>query len=138
MEKYISDSAEKTAKIAKNIAKTCKKSDILLLFGDLGAGKTVFAKGFISHFLRGQNVVSPTFTILNTYNSKPPIYHFDLYRIKDISELDQIGFYEYVFGDGISLIEWPERLEGQLSKNVIKVQINKIDVTTREIIVERD
>ena len=121
MDKYISSSAEKTAKIAKNIAKTCKKGDILLLYGDLGAGKTDFAKGFISYFLRGQNVVSPTFTILNTYSAKVPIYHFDLYRIKDISELDQIGFYEYVFGDGISLIEWPERLNGQIKNNVVKV-----------------
>ena len=137
MEKYISSSAEKTAKIAKNIAKTCKKGDILLLFGDLGAGKTVFAKGFISCFLRGQNVVSPTFTILNTYSAKVPIYHFDLYRIKDISELDQIGFDEYVFGDDISLIEWPERLNGALKNNVIKVYINKTGEESREIIVER-
>ena len=136
MKKFISTSAEKTAKIAKNIAKTCKKGDILLLFGDLGAGKTVFAKGFIS-FFSGQNVVSPTFTILNTYSAKFPIYHFDLYRIKDISELDQIGFYEYVYGDGISLIEWPERLSGILTNNVIKVKIEKIDDNTREIIMER-
>ncbi|MBQ7579577.1 MAG: tRNA (adenosine(37)-N6)-threonylcarbamoyltransferase complex ATPase subunit type 1 TsaE [Clostridia bacterium] len=134
----MSNSAEKTAKIAKKIAKTCKKGDNLLLFGDLGAGKTVFAKGFISAFLKKQNVVSPTFTIVNTYGEKNPIYHFDLYRINDIRELDEIGFFDYVYGNGICLIEWPERLMGVNLKNTIKVQILKIDDETREIIVEKN
>jgi len=136
MEKFISLSAEKTAKIAKDIAKNCKKGDILLLYGDLGAGKTVFAKGFVSYFSK-QNVVSPTFTILNTYNGKTNIYHYDLYRVNNLNELDEIGFFETIYSDGISLIEWPERLGKEKIKNAIKIRINKLSDDEREIIVER-
>ena len=136
MEKYLSDSALKTAKIAKIIAKTCKKGSVLLLYGDLGAGKTVFAKGFVSQFSK-QNVVSPTFTILNTYIGKININHYDLYRINSLNELDEIGFFETIYSSNISLIEWPERLNGQIKNNVVKVYINKTGEETREIVVER-
>ena len=136
MEKYLSESALKTAKIAKNIAKTCKKGSVLLLYGDLGAGKTVFAKGFVSQFSK-QNVVSPTFTILNTYIGKININHYDLYRINSLNELDEIGFFETIYSSNISLIEWPERLEGVKIKNAIIIRINKISDNEREIIVER-
>ncbi|MBQ7452809.1 MAG: tRNA (adenosine(37)-N6)-threonylcarbamoyltransferase complex ATPase subunit type 1 TsaE [Clostridia bacterium] len=134
MEKYISDSDKKTAKFAKKLAKTCKKGDILLLYGDLGAGKTVFAKGFVSHFSRA-SVVSPTFTIVNTYPGKTPVYHFDLYRIENPAELEQIGFEDYLYGGGICLIEWPEKAQNYQFENAKVVKIIKIDEDTREIVV---
>lgn len=137
MKSYLSDSVLKTAKIAKQIAKTCKKGDILLLFGDLGAGKTVFAKGFVSYFSKAQ-VVSPTFTIVNTYKGDINIYHFDLYRINSVEELEEIGFEEYLYSDGICLIEWPERAKELLPRNLIKVSIIKKGDNQREIIVEKN
>lgn len=137
MKSYLSDSVLKTAKIAKQIAKTCKKGDIVLLFGDLGAGKTVFAKGFVSYFSKAQ-VVSPTFTIVNTYKGDINIYHFDLYRINSVEELEEIGFEEYLYSDGICLIEWPERAKELLPRNLIKVSIIKKGDNQREIIVEKN
>ncbi len=137
MKSYLSDSVLKTAKIAKQIAKTCKKGDILLLFGDLGAGKTVFAKGFVSYFSKAQ-VVSPTFTIVNTYKGDINIYHFDLYRINSVEELEEIGFEEYLYSDNICLIEWPERAKELLPRNLIKVSIIKKGDNQREIIVEKN
>ncbi len=113
---YISNSQEDTIKIAKNFAKTLSKGDVVVLKGDLGAGKTVFTKGIASYFNGDKNhTISPTFTILNEYNTNPKIYHFDFYRIKNEDELIAIGIEEYLFGDGICVIEWPERAPETLS-----------------------
>jgi len=113
---YISNSQEDTIKIAKNFAKTLSKGDVVVLKGDLGAGKTVFTKGIASYFHGDKNhTISPTFTILNEYNTNPKIYHFDFYRIKNEDELIAIGIEEYLFGDGICVIEWPERAPETLS-----------------------
>lgn len=132
MEKFITKNSEETAELAKNIAKKCKKGDVLLLFGDLGAGKTVFSKGFVSAF-SGAQVTSPTFTIVNTYEGKIPIFHFDLYRINDADELYMIGIEEYLYGDGITLVEWPERAMEVFPKSAKRVTIKKLDDTRREI-----
>lgn len=121
--------------MAKKIAKKCKKGDVLLLFGDLGAGKTVFSKGFVSAF-SGAQVTSPTFTIVNTYEGKIPIFHFDLYRINDADELYMIGIEEYLYGDGITLVEWPERAMEIFPKSAKRVTIKKLDDTRREITIE--
>ena len=135
MEKFITKNSEETAKWAKKIAKKCKKGDVLLLFGDLGAGKTVFSKGFVSAF-SGAQVTSPTFTIVNTYEGKIPIFHFDLYRINDADELYMIGIEEYLYGDGITLVEWPERAMEVFPKSAKRVIIKKLDDTRREITIE--
>lgn len=135
MEKFITKNSEETAELAKKIAKKCKKGDVLLLFGDLGAGKTVFSKGFVSAF-SGAQVTSPTFTIVNTYEGKIPIFHFDLYRINDADELYMIGIEEYLYGDGITLVEWPERAMEIFPKSAKRVTIKKLDDTRREITIE--
>ena len=117
---------------------TLKSGDIVLLDGDLGAGKTVFAKGIVSALSNGEVVaVSPTFVIVNTYKTNPVVHHFDLYRISDISELDAIGAEEYFYSDGISLVEWPIRGEGIFPDTAIKVYIKKISDDKRKIFIER-
>lgn len=135
MKKIISKNAKMTMQIAKKLAKKCKIGDIVLLYGDLGAGKTVFSKGFTSAFSKA-NVTSPTFTIINVYPGKIPVYHFDLYRIKNSSELNDVGAEEYLYGDGISLVEWPERARELFGKDVISVTITKLGDSEREIKIE--
>ncbi|MBQ8424880.1 MAG: tRNA (adenosine(37)-N6)-threonylcarbamoyltransferase complex ATPase subunit type 1 TsaE [Clostridia bacterium] len=138
MEEYISKSNEETLKFAKDFAKSLKVGDIVLLDGDLGAGKTVFSKGIVSALSNDKIIaVSPTFVIVNVYNTNPPVYHFDLYRIGDESELDAIGAEEYFYGNGISLVEWPSRASHIFPKNVIKVNIIKISDNERKILIER-
>ena len=138
MEEFYSISKNETMEIAKNFAKTLKVGDIVLIDGDLGAGKTVFSKGIVAYFSNDEIIAtSPTFVIVNAYNTTPPIYHFDLYRITDESELYAIGAEEYFFGDGISLVEWPLRAEGFFPASSIKIFIEKINDNERKIIIRR-
>lgn len=137
MKEFISNSADETLRIASDFASTLSVGDIILLDGDLGAGKTVFVKGVANHFSNGKVIaVSPTFVIVNTYETDPPIYHFDLYRINDVSELDAIGAEEYFYGDGISFVEWPERASGMFPSFAKKVFIEKVDDNVRKIRIE--
>lgn len=123
--KYESFSAEETAEIAFDFGKNAKAGDIFCLSGTLGAGKTVFAQGFARGAGYEGRVTSPTFTIMNEYeNGRLPVYHFDLYRLEGECDLESIGYEEYFFSDGVSLIEWPERAEGVFPKNVYFVKIN--------------
>lgn len=124
---YISKNLKQTTKIAKEYAKTLKPGDVILLDGDLGAGKTMFTKGIVEYFSQGKDsAISPTFTIVNEYNCHPPIFHFDFYRIKSEDELFAIGIEEYLFLNGICIIEWPERAPSLLKNiNSKKVEIIK-------------
>lgn len=135
---YISKNENDTKLFARKFANSLKAGDIVLLDGDLGAGKTVFTKGIVSALSKDKIVaVSPTFVIVNVYDTTPKINHFDLYRISDVSELDAIGAEEYFYSDGISIVEWPERGEGIFPSYAIKVCIKKINDNERMIIVER-
>ena len=121
---YESQSAEDTAKIGESLAKNAKPGDIFCLRGDLGAGKTVFAEGFAKGLGVNCDITSPTFTILNEYyEGRLCLYHFDLYRLKDPSELFGIGYEEYFFGNGVTLVEWPERAEDLIPHNAIFITI---------------
>ena len=139
MEKiYYSNSESETLKIASDFASELSAGDIVLLDGDLGAGKTVISKGIVSALSNGKiNAVSPTFVLVNVYETEPPVYHFDLYRIADISELDAIGAEEYFYSDGISLVEWPSRAENIFPNSAIKVYIEKVDNEKRIIKVSK-
>ena len=135
---YYSNSTSETIDVAKEFAKSLKAGDIVLLDGDLGAGKTVFSKGVVYALSDGKiNAVSPTFVLVNVYETNPKINHFDLYRISDISELDAIGAEEYFYSDGISLVEWPSRAIDIFPDYAIKVYIKKIDDEKREIRIYR-
>lgn len=119
-------SEKETQDIAYNIAKNSKKGDIFCLSGDLGTGKTQFSKGFAKGLLIDEHITSPTFTIVNEYEtSEIKFYHFDVYRINDIEELYDIGYEEYFFGDGICLIEWAELIKDIIPKNATWIKIYK-------------
>ena len=139
IKEFVSKSKEETIKIAKEFAKSLVEGDIVLLDGDLGAGKTVFVKGVTDYFSGGSAIaISPTFMIVNVYETNPEIYHFDLYRIEDVSELDAIGAEEYLFGNGISFVEWPERANGYFPNKSIKVEIKKLSDSERLIRIENN
>ena len=124
MEIMKSGSYENTIEIAKKFSETLKPNDIILLYGDLGAGKTCFVNGILQGFGFTDGGSSPTFTIVNEYPSNPPVNHFDLYRIKNPDELYEIGFFEYLDSGRINIIEWPERAGDILSEyKKIKIEI---------------
>ena len=118
--KYESYSAKDTESIGETFAKNVKPGDVICLCGNLGAGKTVFAKGFAKGLGINCDVTSPTFTILNEYHEgRLPLYHFDLYRLKDSNELLGIGYEEYFYGNGVTLVEWPKRAEALIPQDAM-------------------
>ena len=118
--------AKETFQLGKKIGKKALPGQIYTLNGDLGVGKTVFTQGVASGLEIGEPVNSPTFTILQEYEGgRLPFYHFDVYRIGDIEEMEEIGYDDYFFGEGICLIEWARLIEEILPENVISVTIEK-------------
>ncbi len=110
---------------AKNLAKDLKKGDVLVLSGELGGGKTKFVEGILTYFDMQDKISSPTFTIVNEYhNEQIDIYHFDLYRLADIYEFENIGGEEY-FNKGICIFEWGELIEDILPNDYIKITFDK-------------
>lgn len=125
MYEYISHSQQETMAIASKIAKQLHTGDILILSGDLGSGKTKFTEGILSYFGLENEISSPTFTIVNEYQTKKDtIYHFDVYRLSDIEEFYAIGGEEY-FEKGICIIEWGEIIESILPANYIKIVFSR-------------
>ncbi len=123
---YESFSREDTFAIGKEFGEKAKGGEIICLNGDLGVGKTVFTKGVAVGLGITEPVNSPTFTVLQVYeDGRLPLYHFDTYRIEDSYEMDEIGFDDYVYGDGVSLIEWPERIDDIIPSDAVIVNICK-------------
>ena len=126
MQIFESSSPLETQKIAEELAKDLKAGDILTLDGDLGAGKTVFSKGIAKGLGIAKEVTSPTFIIMQSYEGgRLPLYHFDVYRLEDSDELLETGAEDYLFGNGVSIIEWAEIIEDILPDNVIRVNITR-------------
>lgn len=135
MMKLQSNSPDQTMDIAKEFSKKVKKSDIICLRGDLGAGKTQFVRGFIQGFgFTGNEVTSPTFTVINEYRGNPSIYHFDCYRLEHYSEAVEIGAEEYFYGDGITIIEWPDKISEILPNDSVDITIKVLSENKREFI----
>lgn len=119
-------SQEETMDFAKKMAEKLEAGSIVCLDGDLGVGKTVFAKGFALGLGITEPITSPTFTIVQIYEEgKMPLYHFDVYRISDIDEMDEIGYEDYFFGSGVSLVEWSNLIVELIPDNAIYVEIIK-------------
>lgn len=120
--------------LARKIGKDAKPGDIICLKGELGAGKTHFVKGFVTAFgIPPDAVSSPTYSIIQEYSGTLPVYHFDFYRLENVKEALEIGSEEYFYGEGVSIIEWPERVETILPDDVKQIHIASINSTTRKI-----
>ena len=119
-------SPEETLMIGKLLGENAGQGEVYALIGDLGAGKTVFTKGFAQGLGIEEPVNSPTFTILQIYEEgRIPLFHFDVYRIEEPEEMEEVGFDEYIDGDGVCLIEWAGRIGELLPPDVIVVRIEK-------------
>lgn len=123
MKKIISKSVIETENIAEKISSFLKGDEVIALFGDLGAGKTAFTRGLARGLGFCDGVSSPTFAIINEYNARYPIYHFDMYRIKSEDDLYSTGYYDYLH-NGIVVIEWSENIEEYLEKDCIKISLS--------------
>lgn len=119
-------SAEETYQLGIEIGQKATKGQVYTLVGDLGVGKTVFTQGLAKGLEIEEPISSPTFTIVQVYDEgRLPFYHFDVYRIGDISEMDEIGFEDYLYGEGVSLIEWANLIEEILPDERIAITIEK-------------
>lgn len=136
LQKYHSTSPTETLEIAKKLGEQIHSAKIVLLVGNLGAGKTLFAKGICQGLGLKElwEVDSPTYTLMNQYATQPPTIHFDLYRIKDESELESLSFYEIMESQNIKIIEWPDRLIHYIMpQDGYMVQLEKTGNLTRQI-----
>lgn len=130
MEK-ITKSREETIKFAEEYGKTLRGGDVLLLDGDMGAGKTVFTKGIALALGINEEITSPTYAYLNDYDGK--LYHYDCYRLSSGEDAEALGLTEYFYGDGVCVVEWSENIADVLPDNCKRVKIEKIDLNTRKI-----
>ena len=119
-------SAEETYQLGVEIGHKAKRGQVYTMVGDLGVGKTVFTQGMARGLDIHEPISSPTFTIVQVYDEgRLPFYHFDVYRIGDISEMDEIGYEDYIYGEGVSLIEWANLIEEILPEERIVITIEK-------------
>ena len=130
-------SEEDTYNWAIELGKTLNPGDKVALFGNLGAGKTVISRGVCKGLGFGGAVCSPTYTILHEYPNDPPIFHFDLYRLEGGADLNEVGLDPDYLSQGVSLIEWPERLEENDPGITHKITIAIMSETEREILLEK-
>ena len=120
------NSSEETYELGRTLGSKAEPGEIYTLTGDLGTGKTVFAQGFAEGLGITEYVNSPTFTILQVYeDGRIPLYHFDVYRIEEPEEMEEIGYEDYFFGDGVTLIEWAELIEELIPGDAHRVVITK-------------
>jgi tRNA threonylcarbamoyladenosine biosynthesis protein TsaE len=114
---------EETVRLGEKLGVLLKPGMVVCLLGDLGAGKTKFAQGVACGLGVSRSVTSPTFTLINEYMGRHPLYHMDFYRVDDPLELEDMGYAEYFYGSGITLIEWPERAMELLPEERLEVSI---------------
>lgn len=123
---YSSLSPQDTFEYAKQMGEQARSGDVVCLIGNLGVGKTLFSQGFAKGLGIEENVNSPTFTIVQEYrDGRLPLYHFDVYRIEDSEEMEEVGFHDMIYGDGVCLIEWADMIEDILPQHYRKVVIEK-------------
>lgn len=119
-------SPEETFAVGKSLGEKAFPGQVLTLIGDLGVGKTVFTQGLAEGLGIEEPVNSPTFTIVQVYEEgRLPFYHFDVYRIGDVEEMDEIGYEDYIYGEGVSLIEWANLIEDILPEHYTEIKIEK-------------
>jgi tRNA threonylcarbamoyladenosine biosynthesis protein TsaE len=132
--KFISKSLKDTERFGKTLGRLIKSADIICLFGDLGAGKTTLTKYVASSLRINQDdVSSPTFVLMNIYDGKIPIYHFDLYRLDNEDQIVELGYEEFFYGDGLSIVEWADKLGTLLPKEYLEIKLEHKNENERSI-----
>lgn len=132
----ITESEKQTFNVGEGLGRSARPGSVYALYGDLGTGKTILAKGIARGMGIRDEVTSPTFTLLEIYENVLPLYHFDLYRVESERELDFLGFDEYWEDDGVSVIEWGDRGESRLPEKAIKIRLEYAGPTQRKIRIE--
>lgn len=123
---YETNGPEETYELGRRLGSQAVPGQVFCLDGDLGVGKTVFTQGFAAGLGISEPVSSPTFTIVQQYEEgRLPLYHFDVYRIGDVSEMDEIGYEDCFYGEGVCLIEWSSLIEELLPPDAVRVRIEK-------------
>lgn len=134
--KIIANNLKDTEKLGKIIAKCLEKGTVICLDGELGAGKTSLTQFIAEEFGVKEYIVSPTFTIIKEYEGKLPFYHMDVYRIGSEDDMYELGFDEYIYSEGVTIIEWADLIRGILPQERINIKIIRIDDRKREISIE--
>lgn len=136
---FISASEEETIAFGRRFAQNLKKGDIVALQGELGTGKTHLVKGIAQGFgIDEARVQSPTFALINEYPGDFPLYHFDFYRMESVDEALEIGAEEYFYGDGVCVIEWPERIASILPPETIWIELTSTGKKTRQFNIKKN
>lgn len=134
---YITESEAETMDLAERFAAGLNAGDVVCLQGDLGAGKTYFVKGIAREMgIDPDKVHSPTYTLINEYYGRLPLYHFDWYRIDTEGQALEIGAEEYFYGDGVSVIEWPEKIQGLIPEQAVWIKIELLNSSKRKFMVD--
>ena len=133
----VTRSPEETIQLGKELGELLRPGQVVALIGDLGAGKTTLAKGIAAGAgVADENeVTSPSFVLVNEYQGRFPIYHADLYRLQDVMEVENLGWEEFIFGEGISLLEWAEKIPGILPEERIEVRIFWVGLGERRFLI---
>ena len=135
----VTNNEKETMLVGEKLSLIAQKGNIYTLTGDLGAGKTALVQGIAKGLGVSSHVTSPTFTIVNEYEGRLPLYHFDVYRIYDPDEMYEIGYDEYINGDGVCIVEWAELIEELFPEKYLKITIlkdNEKGIDYRKIIIE--
>lgn len=136
IKEIISNTADETLKLGIELGKASEPGSVFALYGELGTGKTIIAKGIAKGMGINEDVTSPTFLLLEEYFSDRPLYHFDLYRIKSPGEFDELNFEEYWAGEGVSVIEWADKAGRRIPADSVKIYLEWIDESRRKILIE--
>lgn len=129
----ISNSPEQTKRVGIRLGKLAKPGDVLLLVGTLGAGKTCLTQGIARGLGISEHTASPSFVLVREYQSKPPLYHIDLYRLDKIEEIAQLGLDDYLCGNGVCVVEWADKGLSILSEEYLLIEIQFISSTKRKL-----
>ncbi len=136
--RWTSKSRAHTIRIAKQFAKTLRPGDVIGLVGLLGSGKTLFVQGLCEGLgIDKKDVVSPTFTLIHHYKGAIPVYHFDVYRLESDAEFEDLGYEEYFFGDGVSVVEWADKVKKFLPPGSRVLSFKSTGPSSRQIICRR-
>ena len=125
MEKIVLKGLKKTEEFGEKLGNLLKPGDIISLMGDLGAGKTTLTKSIGKGLGVEDYITSPTFTLINEYKGRIWLYHFDVYRLENVTDLEDLGFEEYFYSNGVSIIEWGDKIEEIFPKEIINIKIEK-------------